>query len=70
MLYEVITDTPFIRPETLARMAEERRKGAAVVVLGFEAAVPTGYGRLIVDNGHLEAIIEEKDADASQKSIP
>jgi bifunctional UDP-N-acetylglucosamine pyrophosphorylase/glucosamine-1-phosphate N-acetyltransferase len=68
-VFVLYADTPFIRPETLAKMAEERRKGAAVVVLGFEAADPAGYGRLVVDNGQLEAIIEEKEADAAQKAI-
>ena len=41
-------DTPLIRPETLLRMAERRRRGAGIVVLGFEAADPGRYGRLIV----------------------
>ncbi len=41
-------DTPLIRPETLARMAALRAAGADLVVLGFEAADPGRYGRLIV----------------------
>ena len=42
-------DTPLIRPETLRRMLDARAAGADVVVLGFEAADPAGYGRLVVD---------------------
>ena len=59
-VFVLYADTPFIQPETLFRMAEERRKGATVVVLGFEAADPTGYGRLVVENGALETIAEAK----------
>ncbi len=68
-VFVLYADTPFIRPETLAKMAVERRKGAAVVVLGFEAADPAGYGRLIVENDQLEAIVEEKEATPSEKSV-
>ncbi len=56
-------DTPLIRPETLARMAEARKGGADVVVLGFHAAEPGAYGRLILapDNS-LRAIVEVAEA--------
>jgi bifunctional UDP-N-acetylglucosamine pyrophosphorylase/glucosamine-1-phosphate N-acetyltransferase len=40
-------DTPFIQPETLERMAAARA-AHDVVVLGFEAADPARYGRLIM----------------------
>lgn len=63
-------DTPFVRPETLQAMQDARAQGAAVVVLGFEADDPTGYGRLITDaNGALEAIVEHKDATEEQRAI-
>jgi len=68
-IFVLYADTPFIRPETLAKMSEERAKGAAIVVLGFEAADPAGYGRLVVEHGQLEAIVEEKDATAAEKAI-
>ena len=49
-------DTPFVRPETLAAMIEARGAGAGVVALGFEAAEPGGYGRLVTGpDGALEA---------------
>jgi bifunctional UDP-N-acetylglucosamine pyrophosphorylase/glucosamine-1-phosphate N-acetyltransferase len=61
-------DTPFISPETLARMAEAR--GAHdIVVLGFEAADPGRYGRLVVADGALERIVEFKDATADEAAI-
>jgi len=63
-------DTPFIRPETLARMRAARADGAAVVVLGFRADAPGRYGRLMVDaNGALQAIVEAKDATPDQLAV-
>ena len=61
-------DSPMIRPGTLEAMRQARRDGSAVVVLGFEAAEPTGYGRLIRDGaGALTAIVEEKDASDAER---
>ncbi|MEO9826589.1 MAG: bifunctional UDP-N-acetylglucosamine diphosphorylase/glucosamine-1-phosphate N-acetyltransferase GlmU [Paracoccaceae bacterium] len=62
-------DTPFIRPETLTAMAEARANGADVVVLGFEAADPGRYGRLVTDGARLTKIVEWKDADESERAI-
>ncbi|MGB0499168.1 MAG: NTP transferase domain-containing protein, partial [Rubricella sp.] len=62
-------DTPFITGETLARMAEARTRGADVVVLGFEAADPGRYGRLIVENGELLRIVEAKEASAEELAV-
>ena len=62
-------DTPFIRPQTLAAMRAARRHGAAVVVLGFEAAAPGGYGRLIRDaDGGLARIVEAADATGAERA--
>jgi bifunctional UDP-N-acetylglucosamine pyrophosphorylase/glucosamine-1-phosphate N-acetyltransferase len=55
-------DTPFIRPETLERMAAARAEGHDVVVLGFEAADPARYGRLVMEGEALDRIVEFKDA--------
>ncbi|MCI4665865.1 MAG: bifunctional UDP-N-acetylglucosamine diphosphorylase/glucosamine-1-phosphate N-acetyltransferase GlmU [Neomegalonema sp.] len=63
-------DTPLIRAETLEAMAAARAEGAAVVVLGFEAADPTGYGRLITGiDGSLERIVEHKDATTDELAV-
>src|SRR5262249_30441890 len=64
----VFGDTPLIRPRTLLRMREALAAGAAVVVLGFRARDPTGYGRLIVEDGHLVAIREELDASPAERA--
>ncbi len=56
-------DTPLIRAETLRRLSQARASGAAAAVLGFEARVPGGYGRLMRDpDGALARIVEAKDA--------
>ena len=62
-------DTPLIRPETLQAMLAARAGGAAVVVLGFEAADPGGYGRLITDAEGLAAIVEARDATPEQRAV-
>lgn len=62
-------DTPFIRQETLERMAEARAAGHAVVVLGFKAADPGRYGRLVMSGDSLERIVEFKDASPEERAI-
>ena len=62
-------DTPLIEPATLSRMRAEIAKGAACVVLGFEAEDPSGYGRLVEREGELVAIREHKDASPSERAI-
>jgi bifunctional UDP-N-acetylglucosamine pyrophosphorylase/glucosamine-1-phosphate N-acetyltransferase len=62
-------DTPLITGATLGRLRASVGNGTAVAVLGFRAKDPTGYGRLIVDQGKLLAIREEKDATAAERAI-
>jgi bifunctional UDP-N-acetylglucosamine pyrophosphorylase/glucosamine-1-phosphate N-acetyltransferase len=64
----VYADTPLIEASTLQAMRADLASGADVVSLGFEAADPTGYGRLIERNGRLIAIREEKDASAEERA--
>lgn len=59
-------DTPFIAPETLAALAAHP---ADVVVLGFEAADPGRYGRLVASGDALDRIVEYKDADEATRAI-
>ncbi|MCZ8315026.1 bifunctional UDP-N-acetylglucosamine diphosphorylase/glucosamine-1-phosphate N-acetyltransferase GlmU [Phreatobacter sp.] len=62
-------DTPLVTPETFARLRAALRDGAAVAVLGFEAADPFGYGRLVMEGGTLASIVEEKDASEAERAI-
>ena len=61
-------DTPFIRPETLAAMTAARLTHD-IVVLGFEAADPGRYGRLILKDDQLDRIVEFKDANAEERAV-
>src|SRR5262249_34119763 len=65
----IFADTPLIQPKTLARMRAALAQGAALAVVGFRPQDPTGYGRLVVEDGELVAIREEMDATAAEKSI-
>jgi bifunctional UDP-N-acetylglucosamine pyrophosphorylase/glucosamine-1-phosphate N-acetyltransferase len=62
-------DTPLITAATFARLRAALGKGAAVAVLGFRAADPTGYGRLLVEGDQLLAIREHADATPSERAI-
>ena len=61
-------DTPFIRPETLEAMQDARLRHS-VVVLGFQAADPGRYGRLVVAGADLLRIVEFKDATDEERLI-
>ncbi|MEP2889135.1 bifunctional UDP-N-acetylglucosamine diphosphorylase/glucosamine-1-phosphate N-acetyltransferase GlmU [Tateyamaria sp.] len=59
-------DTPFVRPETLEALMNAT---ADITVLGFEAADPARYGRLVMDGDQLQRIVEFKDATEAERAI-
>ncbi|MEM9248244.1 MAG: NTP transferase domain-containing protein, partial [Pseudomonadota bacterium] len=61
-------DTPLIRPETMRAMVGGLTRHA-VMVLGFEAQDPTGYGRLITHGDVLERIVEHRDASEMERGV-
>ena len=61
-------DTPFVSQDTLERMVSARSR-ADLVILGFEAADPARYGRLVMDGDSLEKIVEYKDATDAERAI-
>ncbi|MGA9436239.1 MAG: bifunctional UDP-N-acetylglucosamine diphosphorylase/glucosamine-1-phosphate N-acetyltransferase GlmU [Roseobacter sp.] len=61
-------DTPFVHPDTLASMVQAQAE-SDVVVLGFEAADPARYGRLVMAGDTLEKIVEFKDATDAERAI-
>jgi len=65
----LFADTPLVRAETLKKLRDALVQGAAVAVLGFNAADPTGYGRLVMRGDELVAIREERDASAEERKI-
>ncbi|NRP73808.1 Bifunctional protein GlmU [Ensifer psoraleae] len=65
----VFGDTPLITAGPLKAARDGLAEGNDVVVIGFEAADPTGYGRLIIEDGVLVAIREHKDASEAERRI-
>lgn len=65
----LLGDTPFISPDTLSRIQAMRQQGTDLVVLGFDAADPGKYGRLVTQGDRLERIVEAKDATPEELAI-
>ncbi len=64
-------DVPLLRAETLTRLARAcRATEAGLAFATFAPDDPTGYGRVERDDqGHVVAIVEQRDADARQRAI-
>jgi bifunctional UDP-N-acetylglucosamine pyrophosphorylase/glucosamine-1-phosphate N-acetyltransferase len=64
-------DTPLLQADTVARLiATHHATNARVTLVTGAMADPTGYGRIIRDGaGHVEAIVEERDATPAQRTI-
>ncbi len=65
----IFSDTPLVRPQTLAKLRDALAEGAAVAVLGFRPDNPSGYGRLLISGSELLAIREEGDATPAERKI-
>jgi UDP-N-acetylglucosamine diphosphorylase/glucosamine-1-phosphate N-acetyltransferase len=64
-------DVPLITPETVAGLVNDHINERRVVsILAVKFKNPTGYGRIVMDeNNHVQAIVEEADATATQRRI-
>ena len=62
-------DVPLITAAPLKAAREALSQGADVAVIGFHTKNPTGYGRLLVEDGELIAIREEKDATDAERAV-
>ena len=61
-------DAPLISVETLEKLiAAKPENGIALLTVNLDN--PTGYGRIIRENGNVVAIVEQKDANAEQLKI-
>jgi bifunctional UDP-N-acetylglucosamine pyrophosphorylase/glucosamine-1-phosphate N-acetyltransferase len=61
---------PLFRPETLRMMLSEiAGTNPKLAVLGFEAANPAGYGRLLVEGDQVAGIREEADCSDRERDI-
>ncbi|QFT32046.1 Bifunctional protein GlmU [Labrenzia sp. THAF82] len=65
----VFGDTPLVTASTIMKVRQALQLGADVAVLGFRSANPFGYGRLLIKDGQLIAIREEKDASEEERKI-
>lgn len=65
----VFGDTPLIDASTFERLRAPLKDGASLVVLGFRAKDPTGYGRLLVEGDRLVAIREHGDASETERKV-
>ena len=62
-------DAPFVPPERIEEMFALRAAKGGLVALAFEAADPTGYGRVVrAADGALEHIVEHKDASEAERA--
>lgn len=60
-------DVPLTRTETLQRLVQTE---SSLSMLATRVANPHGYGRVLRDgNGYVRAVVEEKDADDTQRAI-
>lgn len=62
-------DVPLITSAPFLAAREKLAEGADIVVIGFHTDEPAGYGRLLVENGELVAIREEKDATDEERKV-
>ena len=65
-------DTPLIKEETLEELLDSQpQQGQGIALLTVKLDNPTGYGRIVRSkfNGHISAIVEEKDATEAEKKI-
>ncbi|WP_374253815.1 bifunctional UDP-N-acetylglucosamine diphosphorylase/glucosamine-1-phosphate N-acetyltransferase GlmU [Acinetobacter brisouii] len=61
-------DVPLVRQQTLEQLiAVSSKTGIGMITLTVDN--PTGYGRIVRDNGKIQAIVEHKDASDEQRQI-
>lgn len=64
-------DCPLIQMADIHPLLKKRalHPQAGIILLGFYPTDPTGYGRLVTEQGRVKAIIEEKEACPTEKQI-
>jgi bifunctional UDP-N-acetylglucosamine pyrophosphorylase/glucosamine-1-phosphate N-acetyltransferase len=59
-------DMPLITPKSIEQFLHS---DADIVMSVIALDNPSGYGRVVIEKGHVERIVEEKDADNEEKAI-
>ncbi len=59
-------DMPLVTPESLEPLLSQE---GDIVMSVFDLPDPSGYGRVVVENSEVQAIVEEKDCTREQKEI-
>jgi bifunctional UDP-N-acetylglucosamine pyrophosphorylase/glucosamine-1-phosphate N-acetyltransferase len=62
-------DAPLLTAATLAKLTERLASNADIAALGFRAADPSGYGRMVTTGKSLQRIVEHKDATEAERKI-
>jgi bifunctional UDP-N-acetylglucosamine pyrophosphorylase/glucosamine-1-phosphate N-acetyltransferase len=62
-------DVPLVATETLRRLVQASDEGRSLGLLTETLEDPTGYGRIVRENGRVTRIVEQKDADEATRRI-
>jgi len=66
----LLGDVPLLGPATITRLEAGRREAqAGIAVLTAVPPDPSGYGRMIVEDGVLQRIVEERDATPAERAV-
>lgn len=60
-------DVPLVRAETIKQLSAAADSGLALLTVQLDD--PTGYGRIVRQNGSVQAIVEQKDASPTELEI-
>jgi bifunctional UDP-N-acetylglucosamine pyrophosphorylase / glucosamine-1-phosphate N-acetyltransferase len=64
-------DAPLLEPDSLKVLVETHQRDAHdLTVMAATLDNPFGYGRVILEDGRVARIVEEKDANALEKQVP
>ncbi len=61
-------DVPLLLPETLTRLLDATGDGE-MAILSVDMDDPTGYGRVVREDGKVVRLVEQKDASADERAI-
>jgi bifunctional UDP-N-acetylglucosamine pyrophosphorylase / glucosamine-1-phosphate N-acetyltransferase len=62
-------DVPLIQSKTLQNLQEVFQRSDGIVFMTTETPAPEGYGRVVMKDGRIEAIVEDSDATEEQRKI-